>query len=93
MNKNRRFGTENFITINGKRVDIYSAKIVYRCEECHASLAYRGSGLTCSEKRNHRGFIHRAEVAKIIEQQQHNIDDLEKFYEIKNGKVVIKNVN
>ena len=91
MKKTKRFGTENFIKIGDKRVDIYSAKIVYLCEECHAILKYKGAGLECSHSSNHRGFIHRREAAQIQNQQEQNIKELEAFYEIKDGKVIIKN--
>jgi len=78
------------IKIGDKRVNIYFAKIVYLCEECHASLDYRGAGLACSKSRVHRGFIHRDEAAKIETQQKQNISELENIYKIENGKVIIK---
>lgn len=90
MNKNKRYGTEHFIKIGDKRVDIYSAKIVYRCEECHASLNYHNAGLICSQNKDHRGFIHRNEAATIQKQQTENINQLNEFYTIENGKVVSK---
>lgn len=90
MNKNKKFGTENFIKIGGKRVDLFSAKIVYRCEECHASLNYKGAGVVCSQNKDHRGFIHRNEAAKIQAQQTQNINQLNDFYTIENGKVQVK---
>jgi hypothetical protein len=93
MNKTKRYGTENFIKINGKRVDLFSAKFVYRCEECHASLNYRGAGLICSRNPTHRGFIHRNEAARIEALQATNVNQLSDFYQIVDGKVVIKNGN
>lgn len=90
MNKNKKFGTENFLKIGGKRVDLFSAKIVYRCEECHATLNYKGAGVVCSANKDHRGFIHRNEVAKIQAQQTQNINQLNEFYIIENGQVKIK---
>lgn len=87
MNKNKKFGSENFIKIGDKRVDLFSAKIVYHCEECHAMLNYKGAGLVCSVNKDHRGFIHRSEAAKIQEQQAQNINQLNDFYIIENGKV------
>jgi hypothetical protein len=93
MNKTKRYGVENFININGKRVDVYSAKIVYRCEECHAPLNYKGAGLVCSHNPTHRGFIHRTEAARIDAAQAININQLSDFYQIVDGKVVIRNGN
>ena len=83
----------NFININGRHIDIYLAKIVYRCEACHAPLVYHNAGLACSANKQHRGFIHRDEVGKIQQAQTQNIAGLNEFYEIKNGKVVLKNGN
>lgn len=54
-------------------------------------LNYKGAGLVCSENKDHRGFIHRNEAAKIQEQQTQNINQLNDFYTIENGKVQVKN--
>jgi hypothetical protein len=88
--KTRSYGQSNFIKINDKRVDLFSARIVYRCEACHAPLKLHNAGLICTENPQHRGFIHRNEVARIQAQQATNINQLSDFYEIVNGKVVIK---
>lgn len=89
--KTKTYGSANFININGKRVDVYSAKIVYRCEVCHAPLNYRGAGLACSQNQAHRGFIHRNEVTAIEAAQAQNINQLNEFYVIVDGKVKVKN--
>lgn len=88
--KTRLSGNNNFIKINDKRVDLFSAKIIYRCEQCHALLKYHNAGLICTENPKHRGFIHRNEVARIQAQQAANVNQLNDFYKIVNGKVIIK---
>lgn len=91
--KTRSYGTNNFININGQRIDVFSAKIVYRCEQCHAPLNYKGAGLVCSKNPAHRGFIHRNEAAAIETAQTKNINELNQFYVIVDGKVTVKNGN
>lgn len=82
--------TENYVKIGDKRVDLFSAKIVYKCEQCHAQLSYKGAGLVCSANPSHKGFIHRNEVRAIREKQAQNVNQLSDFYQIVNGKVVLK---
>ena len=94
MRRNPRANSgPGLLTINGLRVARTIARYVYRCEECHAELAYNNAGVICSASRSHRGFIHRDEAAKIQQNQQQNTNKLEQFYTIENGKVVIKNGN
>jgi hypothetical protein len=81
------------IKIGGRLISIYLAKMVYRCEECHSKLVIVGAGLKCEANQAHRGFLHRDEVAEIEEQQAQNVDALNEFYTIENGKVVIKDGN
>lgn len=88
--RTRTYGNSNFININGRRVDLYSARIVYRCEECHAPLNIKGAGLKCSENSRHRGFIHRNEVTRIQETQAANVNQLGEIYQIVDGKVTVK---
>lgn len=77
MNKNKKFGTENFLKIGGKRVDLFSAKIVYRCAVCLAKLDYRNSGLICSKDKSHRGFIHRNQGGHQTDQISTKLSEIE----------------
>jgi hypothetical protein len=79
------------MNINGRQLHRSLGKILYRCEICHAELEYSGAGLICLQNRDHKGFIHRDEVKAIQETQKQNINELNNFYSIKDGKVVIKN--
>jgi len=78
------------IRIDGKRVDINLARIVYRCRQCSGKLKRHNFGLKCKGNSTHRGFIHRDRVSKIERQQQQNINQLEEIYIIRDGKVTVK---
>lgn len=81
------------IKINGKTLNLYFAKQVYRCAECLSPLRYRNSGLACSENDEHRGFIHREEAEAIRARQEANVEKLSSVYEIVDGKVVVRDGN
>ena len=78
------------IKIKGKLVNIHLARITYKCQVCHGSLERHNMGLRCIANRNHRGFVHQKQVEQVSKAQQENIKQLSSFYEIVNGKVIIK---
>lgn len=80
----------HYIKIDGRRIDINFAAIVYRCQACHSKLKKVDAGLKCVNDPSHLGLLHRDEVKRIETEQEENIKELEQFYTIKNGKVVIK---
>ena len=78
------------IKINGQWVNNYYACIVYKCADCFGDLERSGAGLRCKGNHEHRRFVHRDEVAELRKQQAHNVEALEEFYQIIDGKVTIK---
>jgi hypothetical protein len=78
------------IKIDGRRIDVNLARIVYKCENCFGDLERYGMGLRCKNNPEHRGFIHRDRVREIQQQQAQNLGALNEVYEIINGKVVKK---
>lgn len=88
----RRTGGHD-IKIDGRSINIYLARMVYRCGECFGDLERSGAGLRCQANNEHRGFIHRDVAKKIQQQQAQNVEALSEIYEIIDGKVVIKNGN
>jgi hypothetical protein len=78
------------VKINGRMVDLYGARIVYRCAVCLGDLRIVNSGLKCKADETHRGFVHRDEVARLQEQQAKNLETLNQFYDIVDGKVIIR---
>lgn len=85
--------TANRIKIGGKWHMTAYARIVYRCEECHAELRNYNHGLRCKANLGHRGFIHRDRASEIESAQADNQHELNQFYEIKDGKVVLRDAN
>lgn len=81
------------LKIKGKFVNIYLAKIVYKCEICQGDLAQKGKGLCCRENSEHRGFIHRDEVKALKQKQEESLSVLSGFYAIEGGKVIVRNAN
>lgn len=79
--------------INGETVSVIVARAVYRCEECLAALKRRDAGLVCTANPAHRGFIEQKEAAAIEQAQKQNINQLSEFYQIIDGKVVIRDGN
>lgn len=57
--------------INGKLVDIYLAKITYKCIHCLGDLELYNAGVRCKENSNHYGFIHRDEASKFSQEERH----------------------
>lgn len=88
--RERRIIDTPIMKINGKRIDIYTARIVYKCAECFGDLERHNFGLRCKENHEHRFFVHRDEIAELQKQQSKNIDELKEVYEIVDGKVMIK---
>lgn len=84
-----RSGGHN-IKIKGRVVNIHLARIVYRCEVCHAELKRHNKGLRCQANPAHRGFVHQSRVREIEQAQAANIEQLETVYQIVDGKVVLK---
>lgn len=82
--------TANRIKIGGAWYMTAFARIVFRCEECLGELRNRNAGLCCKANPEHRGFIHRDRAAEIEASQAANQTELNQFYEIQDGKVVIK---
>jgi DNA-directed RNA polymerase subunit RPC12/RpoP len=80
------------IKIGGENVNIYYAKIVYKCAECLGDLERHNMGLRCKADCNHRRFIHRDEVEKIKQQQREQMAEVEASYEIVDGQIVYKEV-
>ena len=78
------------IRINGKSVNVYFARIVYRCRECLCKLEIRRAGLECLKDETHRGFIHKDEATKIQAEQEEQIQKIEAVYEIVDGQLVAK---
>ena len=78
------------ININGEWVNIHYARLVYRCAICLSGLKRVDAGLKCKQDESHRGFVHQTEVKRLEAQQQQNIQELEQFYDIVDGKVIIK---
>lgn len=76
------------IKIKGQHLNVNVVRIIYVCEVCHAKLHRNGHGLRCTANPDHRGFIHRNEAARIQKQQNQNIEELEQFYKIENGRVI-----
>ena len=91
--KLRSFNSSVTMRIGGEVVNKIVARYAYRCAECLSELKYHNNGLACSANVAHQGFVHKKEAARIAELQKENIKELEKFYEIVDGKVVIKNGN
>jgi len=85
--------TANRIKIGGEWHMTAYARIIFRCEECLGELRNRNHGLCCRTNPAHRGFIHRDKAAEIESAQADNQDKLNQFYEIRNGKVVVRNAN
>lgn len=78
------------VVIGGKIYDTNYARIVFRCEVCHGELKRRNHGLVCATDEAHRGFIHQRNVAAIQARQVQNTETLNEFYQVVNGKVVVK---
>jgi DNA-directed RNA polymerase subunit RPC12/RpoP len=78
------------IKINGKILNIHFARIAYRCEECLGELELHNAGIRCKAQCGGRGFITKAEAEAIKQNQTQNIETLKEFYQIIDGKVVIK---
>lgn len=76
--------------IGGEVVSKILVRYAYRCAECLGELKYWNNGLACVANVAHQGFIHKKESARIAELQDKNIKELEQFYTIKDGKVIIK---
>lgn len=89
--KLRAFNPSVTMRIKGAIVNKLEAKYLYRCEECLGELKYWNNGLACAANTAHQGFIHKKEAARIAELQAENIKELEQFYTIEDGKVVINN--
>lgn len=89
--KNRQgYSGGHLIRIEGRRVNIHLARLVYRCAHCYGPLEKKEFGLKCQADPEHRGFVHRNVVAQIQAAQQENVEELESIYQIKDGKVVIR---
>lgn len=78
------------VHINGQWVNIDFARLVYRCAECHGELKRHNAGLVCVNDPNHRRFIHQNDVAAIEAKQAKQMAEVEDVYEIKDGKIVVK---
>jgi len=78
------------IKIQGEWIDLYTARIVYKCAQCFGDLELHNAGLRCKDNHEHGQFVHRDEIAKLRKQQAQNVEALEEFYQIVDGKVVIK---
>ncbi len=78
------------VTIAGKLYDTNYARLVFRCEVCHGELRRHNHGLVCIGNDTHRGFIHQRDVAAIQARQTQNTETLNEFYQVVNGKVVVK---
>ena len=81
------------VRICGKVVNLYLARIVYRCEECLGELELWNAGIICKVDHSHKGFVHQTEAAKIAEYKQQLTSVVEGAYEIKNGILVYKGDN
>jgi len=88
--KFRTFNSSVTMRIGGEVVNKIVARYAYRCSECLGELRYHNNGLACAVNVAHQGFIHKNEAVRIVELQKENIKELEQFYEIVDGKVVIK---
>jgi len=88
-----RHSTGVTMRIGGEVVSKITARYGYRCAECLGELEYRNNGLACVANVAHQGFIHKKEAAQIAELQDKNIKELEQFYTIKDGKVVLNDGN
>lgn len=78
------------VKIGGKRIDIYTARIVYKCAECFGDLERHNFGLRCKDSHEHRRFLHRDEVAEIQQQQREQMAEVQLAYKIVNGEIVYK---
>lgn len=58
------------IQINGKRVDIYLAKVKYLCIHCLGDLRRRDAGLVCTLNEHHYGFIHKSEAQQLTTEER-----------------------
>jgi len=83
----------NAVHINGESVNIYFARLAYRCAVCFGELEIAGAGVRCAANNEHRRFVRKDDVEKIKQQQDKNVNDLAEFYQIVDGKVIIKNGN
>jgi hypothetical protein len=90
-NKIRTYNAPATMRIGGEVVNKIVARYAYRCAECLGELKYHNNGLACAANVAHQGFIHKKEAAQTAELQKENIKELEQFYSIIDGKVVIKN--
>jgi hypothetical protein len=59
----RTTGGHDITTIQGERINIYLAKVVFCCLYCLSDLERVGHGLKCSQNRQHYGMI-RKKIAK-----------------------------
>ena len=89
----RNYNAPATMRIGGEVVNKIVARYAYRCAECLNELKYHNNGLACAANVAHQGFIHKTEAAKVAELQKENIKELEQFYSIVDGKVVIKDGN
>ena len=87
--RHRTYGGHS-IKIQGKQVNIYFARLVYRCAECYGELAIKNFGLVCKAHPGHRFYVHQREVEALEEKQAKNVNELSNIYDIVDGKVVVK---
>lgn len=80
------------VHINGRRLNIDFARLVYRCAECHGPLAKRGGGLICANDQTHRRFIHQFDVAAIEAERVKQLEQIETVYQIVDGQLVAKDI-
>lgn len=90
MRRIRNTYISHAITINGERVNIDYARIVYKCAECLGDLKRHNAGLVCKTDPNHRRFIHRNEGAKIKAMQAEQLKQVAAIYEIVDGQITTK---
>ena len=81
------------VRISGKTVNLYYARIVYRCEECLGDLELRNAGLVCKADHNHKGFIHRDDATIAAASRAKKAEAVQENYNIIGGKLVYKGDN
>lgn len=86
----RNYNAPSTMLIGGEVVNKIVARYAYRCAECLGELKYHNNGLACATNVAHQGFIHKKKAAQVAKLQKENIKELEQFYEIVDGKIVIK---
>ena len=83
-------GGGHYLKIRGERINIHIARLMYRCEVCFSKLERVDFGLKCKANRGHKGIVHQREIEQLKNKQAENVNQLNQFYEVRDGKVKIK---